>query len=59
MVGADLVSATEETTTGPEPVYTLRCTADGYILVLCASGSGWNWEQVTQIAEQQLRLLRT
>jgi hypothetical protein len=57
VVGADLVSATEQTTTGPEPVYTLRCTAGACIIVLCASGSGWTWEQVTGLAEQQLRLL--
>jgi hypothetical protein len=57
VVGADLVSATEQTTTGPEPVYTLRCTAGACIIVLCTSGSGWTWEQVTGLAEQQLRLL--
>jgi hypothetical protein len=58
VLGADIVSATEETTSGPDSVYTLRCAAGASILVLCASGSGWNWERVTQLAERQLLLLK-
>ncbi len=57
VAGADRVSATQEHTTGPDPVRTLRCTAGRHLVLLCASGGGWDWPAVAALAEEQLRRL--
>lgn len=57
--GADRVTATEDQTTGPDPVYTLRCTAGRHLVLLCASGVAWNWSALAQVAELQLARMPT
>lgn len=59
VVGADLVSATEEDTTDPGTVLTLRCTAGRHLVVLCAAGAGWDWPALVSLAELQLPRLPT
>lgn len=56
---ADRVTATEERTTGPDPVRTLRCLAGRHLVVFSASGGGWDWSALTTLAELQLRRLPT
>ena len=55
--GADGVTATEEQTTGPDPVRTLRCTAGRHLVLLCASGAGWTRPALVTLAERQLSRL--
>jgi hypothetical protein len=55
--GASQVTATEETTTGPGLVHTLRCTTGLHVVVLCASGPGWDWPAVAALADAQLNRL--
>lgn len=55
--GADRVTATEEHTTGPDLVLTLRCIAGRHLVLLCASGEGSDWSALVTLAELQLRRL--
>ena len=57
VAGADRVTATQEHTTGPDPVLTLRCVAGRHLVLLCASGAGWDWPALVALAELQLRRL--
>jgi hypothetical protein len=52
--GAERVTATQETTTGPGIVLTLRCLAGAHLVVLGASGAGWTWPALVAVAERQL-----
>ena len=57
VAGADQVCATDEETTGPDPVLTLRCVTGRHLVLLCASGQGWHWPALVALAELQLRRL--
>jgi hypothetical protein len=57
VAGAEVVTAREDDTTGPEPVHTLSCAAGRHLLVLSASGDGWQWPDVVALAELQLSRL--
>lgn len=56
---ADRVTATEERTTGPDPVRMLRCVAGRHLVLLCASGGEWDWSTLATLAQLQLSRLPT